>query len=66
MRLKKAGARWRKAWFLKLSKLGLYADSDEEPLKSFKQGSGVCLADVLEENKNPILKQNNFNSPYER
>lgn len=29
--------------------LGLYADSDEEPLKSCTQESGVCWADVLEE-----------------
>lgn len=49
--------------------LGLYADSDEEPLKSCTQESGVCWADVLEETTsngtefNCKTKQNYFNSP---
>lgn len=59
MRLKKAGARWRKSWFLKRSKPELSADSDEESLKSFKQGNGVCLADALEASTNKG-KESNF------
>lgn len=52
--------------------MGFCANSDEEPLKSFKRESGVRLADVLELNKNKDkesnckTKQNYFNSPNER
>lgn len=58
MRLKEAGARSGKAGFLTLRSWGFIADTDEEPQKSFKQGSGVCLADVSEENKSKGKKSN--------
>ena len=58
MRLKEAGARSRKACFLILSSWGFIPDSGEEPLKSFKQRSGKCSANVLEENKNKGKKSN--------